>query len=103
MVASDYNKSCGAVTPVADAHDMDQRGLSEQSMQLGKRLIVAGCVVAIAGILLYCYFSFSAAFEVPAAARESLVLVAAGVLLWLWGAIKYFLGAVGSDDPGELF
>ena len=101
MVASDFNANYG--NSVAGEKLADEQLDSVKSMQAGKRLIVTGCAVAVLGIILYCYFSFSAAFEVPAAARESLLLVGAGVVLWFWGAIKYFMAAICADAREELF
>ncbi|MBX9949210.1 MAG: hypothetical protein K2Y39_08605 [Candidatus Obscuribacterales bacterium] len=101
MVASDFNTNHS--NAVAGEQLADEQLDSVQSMQAGKRLVITGCIVAVLGIVLHCYFSFSAAFEVPAAARESLLLVGAGVVLWFWGAIKYFTGAICADAREELF
>jgi len=103
MVASDYNATYGNKSAVIEEKVLDQHRQAEQSMLGGKRLIVTGCVVAMLGIMLYCYFSFSAGFEIPASASESLFLVGFGVARWFWGAIKYFLGTIRADAREELF
>jgi len=104
MVSSNFNPALRVEDKLSEvkAKVIDRQARAEISMLAGKRLIVTGCAIAILGIVLYCYFSFSEAFQVGAQARQSLVLTGAGVLVWLWGAVKYFLGAIDSTDPGEL-
>ena len=69
----------------------------------GKNLVIAGFVISIVGIILYCMASFSTGFgqDEPVFIKESLGVVGAGVLVWLVGAIKYLNAAIDSDTPDE--
>lgn len=69
----------------------------------GKNMVVAGCVVSIIGIVLYCTASFSAGFgrDEPMFIKESLGVVGVGVLVWLIGAVKYLNAAMDSDTSEE--
>lgn len=79
-------------------------------MQMGKRLVIAGFLVALIGMLLYCVASFSVdtnqqvASTLQAGTRwpvfASLGVVGVGAFLWFVGAIVHFKGGIDSDPSG---
>ena len=87
------------------AHVDRQKVSSVSRMQTGKRLVIGGFLIAIAGIVVYCVAGFSADFgqELSTAGRAGLAMVAAGTISWFVGAIKYFHGAIDSDLPEDQF
>ena len=76
-------------------------------------LVLAGCIVAIMGLVPYCAASFAgdASADLGAivfhgaapAARGSLLVVAAGTLLWIVGAVVHATAALVTADerPGR--
>ncbi len=74
-------------------------------IRTGKQLVIGGSLIAILGIASYCFFAFSAEFAQaePAFIKESLIVVAAGVLCWFAGAVKYISAAIDSDYSDEIF
>jgi len=76
-------------------------------MRRGKRLVISGFVVAIAGIVGYCVACLSAAVN-PALgasllenpgwlAGPALGTIGLGTVLWLVGSFAYLSGAMDSD------
>lgn len=74
-----------------------------EKMSHSRQLIVAGFLVAITGIGLYCYVSLSAIDNNEAFIGATLALVGAGFLMWLLGAIRYFNLAIDSGDSDTVF
>jgi hypothetical protein len=73
---------------------------------MGKRLVITGIFIALIGVILYCAATF--AVGVGSTAQPdmgwpvvaSLGVVGVGTLLWIVGAIVYFIGGVDSDPSG---
>lgn len=82
-----------------------QKVLSVVEIQAGKKLIIAGFVTAVAGIIAYCLAGFTADFgqQISAMGKTGLAMIAAGTACWFFGAVKYFHGAVQANLPEELF
>ncbi len=74
---------------------------SVAEIQTGRKLIIAGFVIAITGIAAYCLAGFTDCGPMPG--KVGLAMIATGTTCWLIGAIKYFHGAVQADLPEELF
>lgn len=77
----------------------------------GKRMIVAGFVIAVLGIVLYCVASFAGDVgddmgdvllrnAVPYA-RATLAVIGLGTLVWLVGSITYLRGVMDADAGDE--
>lgn len=109
MVMSKYNLPAQADYQLSEQNKAldksNEQASATISMRNGQRLVIAGFVIASLGILIYCASTFSVGFssEVPALAKGGLAVIAAGVLCWFVGAIKYFQGAIDSNSPDELF
>ena len=83
---------------------------AEQRMKFGKKLVISGFVVAVAGIVGYCIACFSAAAsqELGSAFLENpgwlavptLGVIGLGTLLWLVGSFLYLSGGMDSDPDG---
>lgn len=79
-------------------------------MVRGKKLVIGGFVVAIAGIVGYCVACLGASIDpdVSAALLENprwlvgpaLGVIGFGTLLWLVGSFMYLSGAMDSDPNG---
>lgn len=75
-------------------------------MRMGKRLVITGFFVALIGVILYCAAPFAVAVGSTVQADmgwpvvASLGVVGVGALLWVVGAIVYFIGGVDSDPSG---
>ncbi|MCC7033698.1 MAG: hypothetical protein IT179_12795 [Acidobacteria bacterium] len=87
---------------VASAADAERR------QRTGQRMILAGFVIAIAGVVAYCVASFGAGMstamegvlfdnDVPFA-RATLAVLGLGTLVWLAGSITYLRGALDADE-----
>ena len=84
---------------------------SESLQRRGKRLIVAGSVITVAGVILYCVASFAGGMgadfgdilfrnAVPFA-RTTLGVLGLGTLVWLAGSLAYLKGAMDADEGDE--
>lgn len=81
-----------------------QKVLSVAEIQVGKNLIIAGFVIAVAGIVAYCLAGFTDfGQELSAVGKAGLAMIAAGTACWFFGAVRYFHGAVQANLPEELF
>ena len=92
----------------------ERRGLprtrAEARQRRGKVLVVAGWIVAVVGVVVYCAASFAAepsadlaaiVFEGAApAARAGLLVIGVGTLTWIIGSILHTI-AVLDPDGGE--
>ena len=90
--------------PVASVLSSDSA--SEAEIQFGKGLVIAGFIIAVGGIIVYCTDSFSMGVqqqELSDLGKVGLLLIGAGVLSWFVGAIKYFHGAIEACRPEDLF
>ncbi len=81
---------------------------AERRQRAGERMILAGFVIAIAGVVGYCVASFAAGTsttmegillddDVPFA-RAALAVLGAGTVVWLAGSITYLRGALDADE-----
>jgi hypothetical protein len=79
-------------------------------MRQGKRLVVSGFAITIAGIVGYCLACFSAGVSEDVGATfmstpglliaPTLAVIGLGTLFWLVGSFVYLSGAMDSDPSG---
>ncbi|OHB81005.1 MAG: hypothetical protein A2W31_15355 [Planctomycetes bacterium RBG_16_64_10] len=77
-------------------------------MRRGRRLVIAGFVVTIAGIIGYCLACFGASLNATPGPIEdaawfvtpALGIIGLGTLLWLVGSFMFLSGAMDSDPDG---
>ncbi len=97
-----------AVYPAAAPARPEPFALAERRMRRGRRLVISGFVVAIAGIIGYCLACFGAGqggawrlMQDPAwFITPSLGIIGLGTLLWLVGSFLFLSGAMDSDPEG---
>jgi hypothetical protein len=89
------------------------RTRADARQRRGKVLVVAGWIVAVVGVVVYCAASFAAepsadlaaiVFEGAApAARGGLLVIGVGTLTWIVGSILHTIAMLDSDvvEPGE--
>ena len=88
---------------------METKNHAEDQVQAklrgGKTLVIAGTMIAIAGIIIYCGDSFSAGPDQQDAPMMTagLGVIGFGSLLWLVGAVKYLKTAIDHDIPDSSF
>lgn len=81
---------------------------ADRHQRAGERMILAGFVIAIVGVVAYCVASFAAGMspamddilfrnDVPFV-RATLVVLGVGTLVWLAGSIRYLKGALDADE-----
>jgi hypothetical protein len=92
---------------------VSERARPEVRQRQGKILVVAGWIIAMVGVLVYCVASFAAAADVGLAAilldgavpaaRAGLFVVGGGTLLWAIGSVMHLSASldVPDDEPGE--
>jgi hypothetical protein len=96
-----------AVKSVAPAAP-DIYAVAERRMRRGKRLVISGFVVTVAGIIGYCLACFGASQNVTARSIEeagwfvtpALGVLGLGTLLWLVGSFLFLCGAMDGDPEG---
>lgn len=81
-------------------------------LRKGKALVVAGWVIAMVGVLVYCVASFAAGADVGLAeilldgavpaARVGLIVVGVGTLVWLVGSVVHMNAALDLRDSGPI-
>jgi len=74
-------------------------------MRDGRRLILAGFVIALLGIVAYCFVGLSAPAEAIASGPSDMIgpslgVIGIGTLLWLVGSFVFLRGAMDSDPDG---
>lgn len=71
----------------------------------GKTLVIIGTVVCLAGIAIYCLSLVSNDFGQSETVflKSGLVVIAAGFVAWMIGAVKYINGAIDSNSSDEIF
>jgi hypothetical protein len=77
-------------------------------MRRGKVMVIAGWVITIVGIVLYCAVCLTAGVNddfgqvlldsIDPFARATLVVMGIGTLLWLAGSLVYLRAAMDTDD-----
>lgn len=99
--------------PPAQAALADARAAGAESLQkTGKRMVVAGFVITIVGVVLYCAVSFAGGMNADMGdvllknavpfARGTLAVLGLGTLVWLIGSFTYLRGAMDADqEPSE--
>ena len=85
----------------------ERLGGPEKRMRDGRRLVLAGFIIAVLGIVAYCFVGLSA----PAGAEivsgpadmigPALGVIGIGTLLWLVGSFVFLRGAMDSDPDGS--
>jgi|GEM_PF-1365003 len=77
----------------------------------GRRFIVAGFVVSVVGVVLYCVASFAGGLDADMGdllfrnsvpyARATLGIIGLGTLVWLVGSVKYLHAVMdGAEEDG---
>ncbi len=85
-----------------------QAARAESMQRTGKRMILAGSIITILGVVSYCIVSFAGGMDadlgdilfrnaVPMA-RATLVVLGLGTLVWLIGSFVYLNGAMVADE-----
>jgi hypothetical protein len=84
---------------------------AEAMQRAGKRMILAGFIITIAGIVLYCAVCFAGGVDADMGdilltnavpfARATLAVLGVGVLVWLVGSFTYLNGAMDADDAAS--
>ncbi|MCC6220163.1 MAG: hypothetical protein IT291_02870 [Deltaproteobacteria bacterium] len=97
----------GAAHEATTVSARERYAIAENKMKRGKHLVVAGFVVAVIGIFVYCVSCLSAnvnqnletnLLERPIMLVEpALGIIAIGTLLWLIGSFIYLSGGMDSD------
>lgn len=90
-----------------------ERARPEDRQRLGKLLVVAGWIVAMVGVAVYCVASFAAESDaglaailldgaIPAA-RAGLLVIGGGTLMWLVGSVLHLNASldVADGEPRE--
>lgn len=98
-------RSQGA-SPLAAAQTRAERAESRQ--RAGKKMILAGFVVTILGVVLYCAACFAGGMDADMGdllfrnavpfARATLGVLGLGTLVWLVGSFTYLRGAMDADE-----
>lgn len=105
-ITTEHRIAQAAPTPTRAAQAAD----AERRMTRGRRLVLAGFVVAVAGVVAYCVACLTAGRE-PALGSylaehagilvgPALGIIGAGTLLWLVGSFMYLGAAMDSDPDG---
>ena len=89
------------------ATQADLHARAERRMQRGKRLVMAGFIVSVVGIIAYCVATLMAGADQQLGAAflerpgrlvaPTLITMGFGTLLWLVGSFMYLDGALTSD------
>ncbi len=97
-------------TRVSDHSNTTIHANAARKMSRGRRLVIAGFVVAIVGIVAYCVVLFGAATNPTLGAillktpgwlvGPTLGAVGLGTLFWLVGSFMYLTGAMDSGPEG---
>ncbi len=94
------------------AASADQATRAEWLQTTGRRMVVAGFVITILGVVAYCGVTFAGGVNAEVGdllfrnavpfGRSTLVVLGIGTLVWLIGSFTYLRGAMeADDDPGE--
>lgn len=81
---------------------------AESLQRTGRKMILAGFVVSIAGVILYCAACFAGGMDAELGdlllthsvpfAHATLGVLGLGTLVWLIGSFTYLKGAMDADD-----
>lgn len=84
----------------------------EQLQRNGKLLTIAGTVVTIIGVVLYCIACFAGGVSedlgailldnVAPFARGTLAVLGLGTVMWLAGSVMYIKGTMDAEGPSDL-
>ena len=83
---------------------------AESMQRRGKRMILAGFVITIAAVILYCAVCFAGGIDADMGdllfkngvpfARGMLGVMGLGTLVWLVGSFTYLRGAMDAEEAG---
>lgn len=103
-IGLDEGNVVGARAPQAS----DELAPAEARQRLGKRLILAGSVVTVLGVILYCAVCFAGGLDADMGdllfrnsvpfARATLGVLGLGTLIWVIGSFTYLRGAMEMDE-----
>jgi hypothetical protein len=104
----DFTASSPAAAQTVAPATPDIHTVAERRMRHGKRLVISGFAVTVAGIIGYCLACFGASQNVTASSIEeagwfvtpALGVLGLGTLLWLIGSFLFLNGAMDSDPEG---
>ncbi|MCC6523813.1 MAG: hypothetical protein IT373_14240 [Polyangiaceae bacterium] len=88
--------------------DADASRTAEARQKAGKKLILAGFVITIVGVVLYCAVCFAGDASADLGdmlfrnavpfARATLAVLGLGTVVWLVGSVLYLRGAMDADE-----
>lgn len=92
-----------------DAAPADSPATRAESMQKnGKRMVIAGFVISVVGVVLYCAVTFTGGIDAytgdilfrngVSLGKVTLAVLALGTLVWLVGSFTYLQGAMDADE-----
>lgn len=105
-----------AVLPIAGAHEealasaphVSRAAHAESLQKVGKGMILAGFIITIVGVVLYCAACFAGGADADMGdilfknavpfARATLAVLGLGTLVWLVGSFTYLRGAMDADE-----
>lgn len=101
----------GAALQEGEAKEASPAERAESLQRTGKKLVIAGFVVTIAGVLGYCIACFTAGFNADMGdlllhntvpfARATLAVLGLGTLVWAVGSFTYLRGVMDADEGSE--
>ncbi|MCC6552842.1 MAG: hypothetical protein IT372_07440 [Polyangiaceae bacterium] len=81
---------------------------AESAQRAGKRMILAGFVIIVIGVVLYCAACFAGGMDADMGdalfrnaapfARATLCVLGLGTVVWLVGSYRYLQGVMDADD-----
>lgn len=77
----------------------DKTSSAMRRLKRGEKLVMAGTLVAVMGIVAYCTTIFLGDIQQEPVNNhgECLIIIAAGLVIWATGAIKYLNAAIDTD------
>lgn len=108
-IANEHREAAAHAAPTSSR--VEGHASAELRMRRGRSLVLAGFVVAVAGIVAYCVACLTAGRE-PALGSylnehagvlvgPALGVIGAGTLLWLVGSFMYLRAAMDSGPDGD--
>lgn len=101
----------GTVLQEEEAKEASPAERAESLQRTGKKLVIAGFVVTIAGVIGYCVACFAAGFNADMGnilynntvpfARATLAVLGLGTLVWAAGSLTYLRGVMDADESSE--
>jgi hypothetical protein len=101
----------GAAPQEGEVEQVSPAAHAESLQRTGKKLVIAGFVVTIAGVIGYCAACFTAGFNADMGdlllhntvpfARATLAVLGLGTLVWAIGSLTYLRGVMDADESSE--